>query len=72
MDNLEVVFVAEYETRNVVLDPATIEIVDQVVEDKGLGGKGFSAGLRMIVREWRDYQDMLASHAVRVAQEASE
>lgn len=37
---------------SVALESVDIEIVDALVEEKGLGARGFSAGLRMILREW--------------------
>ena len=41
-------------TKNVVLEPLDVEIINGFVETKGLGGKGFSAALRMIIREWAE------------------
>ena len=45
-----------YETRNVVLEKPDIETVQQVADRRGLGARGFSAALRMIIREWIGYQ----------------
>jgi hypothetical protein len=42
--------------RNVLLEKKDYRIVRKVAEEKGLGGKGFSAALRLIIREWADLQ----------------
>ena len=44
---------AKYIQRVVNLEPADYRTVKQFATEKGLGGKGFSAALRMIIREWR-------------------
>jgi len=36
------------------LDPLDYRIVRQFALEKGLGGKGFSAGIRYIIRDWSD------------------
>ena len=46
----------EFETRNVVLDRQSVRIIEGVVVERGLGVRGFSAALRMIVREWQEQQ----------------
>lgn len=40
-------------TKNVVLDEIDMRIIQEVADERGLGGKGFSAALRMIIREWQ-------------------
>lgn len=44
----------ETKTINVVLTPREIDIINSHVEETGLGGKGFSAALRQIIREWAE------------------
>ena len=44
---------AKYIQRVVNLEPSDYRTVKQLAQEKGLGGKGFSAALRMIIREWR-------------------
>lgn len=44
----------EYMTKNVVLEPVDYNIIDIEREKRGLGRKGFSAALRIIVREWKE------------------
>lgn len=39
-------------TKNVVLDEIDMKVIEELIDEKGLGGKGFSAALRMIIREW--------------------
>ncbi len=34
-------------------------IIQRCVEEKGLGGKGFSAAVRLIIHEWDAYQRMM-------------
>ena len=33
--------------------------IQQFARKKGLGNKGFSAALRMIIREWQSYNDQV-------------
>ncbi len=42
--------------RNVLLRQKDFDIVKLLVEKKGLGEKGFSAALRIIIREWYEIQ----------------
>jgi hypothetical protein len=42
--------------RSVALEDVDIETVDKLAEEKGLGARGFSAALRMIIREWIGYE----------------
>ena len=45
-----------YIPRMVNLEPRDYRIVRRVAQARGLGGKGFSAALRIIIREWEAYQ----------------
>lgn len=38
--------------KSVALEDLDIEIVENFAEQKGLGSRGFSAALRMILRDW--------------------
>jgi hypothetical protein len=42
----------------VTLDPIDYQVIAQASELKGLGNRGFSASLRMIVREWAAAQGL--------------
>jgi hypothetical protein len=42
----------DYIHRMVSLEKLDYRIVRQVADERGLGGKGFSAALRIIIREW--------------------
>ena len=42
----------KYITRLVNLEQSDYWIVKRIAQERGLGGKGFSAALRMIIREW--------------------
>ena len=42
----------KYVARNVNLEACDYRAVKQFCVQNGLGGKGFSAALRMIIREW--------------------
>ena len=46
----------EYVPRMINLERSDYQIVKRMAEERGLGDKGFSAALRMIIREWQDYQ----------------
>lgn len=61
---------AEFETRNVVLDQESVSIVDAVVEDRKLGKRGFSAALRSIILEWDMF--IKSAHGESVAEGAGE
>lgn len=41
-------------TKNVVLEKKDLNIIQVTAENRGLGVRGFSAALRMIVREWAE------------------
>ena len=42
----------EYLQRIVNLERRDYDTIKKVAREKGLGGKGFSAALRLIIREW--------------------
>ena len=42
----------EYIQRIVNLEPSDYQAVKRCAQEKGFGGKGFSAALRLIIREW--------------------
>ena len=42
----------DYIHRMVSLEKLDYRIVRQAADERGLGGKGFSAALRLIIREW--------------------
>lgn len=44
----------DYLQRIVNLERRDYDTIKQVAQDKGLGKKGFSAVLRLIIREWQD------------------
>ena len=46
----------DYVPRMINLERSDYQIVKRMAEKRGLGDKGFSAALRMIIREWQDYQ----------------
>ena len=46
----------KYIARIVNLEPQDYRTVRRLANEKGLGGKGFSAALRMIIREWSALQ----------------
>ena len=62
----------EFETRNVVLDGRSVEIIEGVVVERGLGVRGFSAALRMIVREWQEQQSARDTFEPSIAQASGE
>lgn len=47
---------SKYITKNVVLEEPDFRRVTKLVKEKSLGGKGFSAALRIIIREWAEMQ----------------
>jgi len=49
----------DYLQRIVNLERRDYDTIKQVAQDKGLGGKGFSAALRLIIREWQDLKSRL-------------
>ena len=42
--------------RSVALEPVDDRVVRALAKKKGLGSRGYSSALRMIIREWREYQ----------------
>ncbi len=52
----------EYIQRFVNLEKQDYWIVKHAAQEKGLGLKGFSAALRLIIREWRAAQTPLIPH----------
>ena len=46
----------DYVPRMINLERSDYQIVKRMAEERGLGDKGFSAALRMIIREWHNYQ----------------
>ena len=46
----------DYVPRMINLERSDYLIVKRMAVERGLGDKGFSAALRMIIREWQDYQ----------------
>ncbi len=46
----------DYVPRMINLERSDYQIVKRMAEERGLGVKGFSAALRMIIREWQDFQ----------------
>ena len=57
---------SKYARRLVNLEQTDIRIVQRTAREKGLGGKGFSAALRLIIREWQAQQEAAASFRPRV------
>jgi hypothetical protein len=51
-----------YIRRMVNLQQSDYHTVQRVADEKGLGGKGFSAALRLIIREWERAQLLPAQH----------
>jgi hypothetical protein len=47
-----------YARRLVNLEQGDIWVVQRCARERGLGGKGFSAALRLIIREWRAAQEL--------------
>ena len=46
----------QYVPRMINLEQRDYQIVRKVADQRGLGEKGFSAALRMIIREWQEFQ----------------
>ncbi len=47
---------SKYIQRLVNLELRDFQLIRRVAVSRGLGGKGFSAALRIIIREWEAYQ----------------
>ena len=43
----------QYIQRLVNLEQSDYQVVRRLAQEKGFGGKGFSAALRLIIREWQ-------------------
>ena len=52
----------QYVPRMINLEAQDYQIVRRVADQRGLGEKGFSAALRMIIREWQEFQLQDPSH----------
>ena len=52
----------QYFPRMINLESRDYQIVRRVADQRGLGEKGFSAALRMIIREWQEFQLQDPSH----------
>ena len=46
----------EYVPRMINLEQSDYQVVRRVADQRGLGEKGVSAALRMIIREWQEFQ----------------
>ena len=46
----------QYIPRMINLEPSDYQVVHRVADVRGLGDKGFSAAMRMIIREWQGFQ----------------
>jgi hypothetical protein len=44
----------QYITKNVVLEKKDVDVVNDRVQREGLGPRGFSVALRLIIREWNE------------------
>jgi len=58
---------AELVTRNVALEPTDDNIVAGVVKRYGLGERGYSAAMRIIIRQWAEINSVDADVLERVA-----
>lgn len=47
--------------RPVMFDPRAFEVVKDTAQAKGLGGKGFSAAVNLIVLEWLELKRQVTS-----------
>ena len=52
----------QYVPRMINLESQDYHVVRRVADQRGLGEKGFSAALRMIIREWQEFQLQDPSH----------
>jgi hypothetical protein len=46
----------DYVPRMINLERSDYQIVRQMAEERGLGEKGLSAAIRMIIRDWQEFQ----------------
>lgn len=56
--------------RNVAFEEVDMEIVQDVQHKRGLGKRGFSAALRMIIRAWAGKDDEERVHITEAGREA--
>lgn len=63
---------ADYVTKNVVLEKQDLKAVNQVIKSRGLGTKGFSAAVRIIIREWSEMKKQVAQQSNTRAQSFGE
>ena len=54
----------DYLQRIVNLERCDYDTIKQVAQNRGLGKKGFSAALRLIIREWKELNSKI-SYPVR-------
>jgi hypothetical protein len=52
----------DYVPRMINLEQSDYQLVRRVANELGLGDKGFSAALRMIIREWQEFQFQDPAH----------
>lgn len=60
----------EFMPRCVNLEARDYRIVREAADEKGLGSKGFSAALRLIIREWEAARKAAHPHEATPAQDA--
>lgn len=62
-----------YVTRNVVLEPEDDRAVESLVEKLGLGKRGYSSAVRIIIREWLEAKvdEQRRTQDARLTSEAS-
>lgn len=46
----------DYIPRMINLEPSDYKIVRSFADERGLGDRGISAAIRMIIREWQEFQ----------------
>ena len=56
--------------RSVALEEEDIQQISLLASRKGLGSRGFSAALRMIIREWVGFNENDRVHITRAGQTA--
>ena len=52
----------EYIPRMMDFEPSDYQVVRRVADQRGFGEKGFSAALRLIIREWQELQIQYPAH----------
>ena len=60
-----------YIPRMVNLEPSDYNLVQHYAREKGLGSKGFSATLRLILREWLALRQQLITPPIPTSQKES-